>query len=78
MNNISNRWTNSFKLFLPNNFSIKNDYKTILQCCNTYLLDDFLLNIFSKDNNYKKLQNNNLLLNIKLDLLLNDSQNLLS
>lgn len=77
MDNISNGWTNSCGLFLPNSFNIKNNHKIILLFYDIYLLGELLLDTFSEDNKYEKRQNSNLLLDTLIDLPLDDSQNLL-
>lgn len=58
MGNIVNQWTNSFDIFPLNNFHNKNNSETVISYCNTYLSNNFPLDIFFKGNKYKKTQNN--------------------
>lgn len=54
MEDIINRWTNSFTVFCLDDFSNKNNFETVLLSYETYLLGDFPSNIFPKDNEYKE------------------------
>ncbi len=66
MDDIPNRWTDSFGLFLPNGFGINNDHETVLPRRDTHLPGHLLLDTFSEDD---------LHFDTELDLPLDDSRN---
>lgn len=61
MDNIANRWTNSFRIFLLDDFYNKNDGETIIPYCDTHLPDNLLLDIFFKGSEYEETQNNSII-----------------
>ncbi len=54
MDNIANRWTNSFGIFLSDNFYNKNDNEIVISCRNTHLPNDFPSDIFFEGSEYEE------------------------
>ncbi len=61
MDNIANRWTDSFGIFPSDDFYNKNNGETVILCRDTHLPDDLPSDRFFKGSEYEKTQNNGII-----------------